>query len=80
MADFTLPPLPSEYEDPWFEARANFDLAVKERLEGALSDESLKDTYVTFLDEAGNPLVGKHVLVTVNTTTNEIEDITVEAL
>ena len=45
-----------------------------------LSEVELSATYVTFLDEAGNPLVGKHVLVTVNTTTNEIEDITVEVL
>ena len=37
----TLPALPAENEDPWYEKRNAFDLAVKSDLEGRLSDAEL---------------------------------------
>lgn len=40
---------------------------------------ALNATYVTYVDDVtGLPLVGKHVIITVNTTTNDITDIIVE--
>lgn len=44
-----------------------------------LQDAELAATYVTFVDDTtGLPLVGKHVTITVNATTNDITDILVE--
>lgn len=40
----TLPALPAENEDPWFEKRNAFDVAVKTDLEGRLSDAALSAT------------------------------------
>jgi hypothetical protein len=46
------------------------------RVEAALSA-----TYVTFVDSVtGLPLVGKHVIITVDQTTDDIADITVEEI
>jgi hypothetical protein len=45
-----------------------------------LAEDALTATYVRFLDTDGNPLVGKLVTITVNTDTDEIDDITVEEL
>ena len=45
MADVVLPDLPSENDDPWFEARAAFDTAVRQQLEGPLSESSLSKTF-----------------------------------
>lgn len=40
---------------------------------------ALNATYVSFVDDStGLPLVGKHVTITVNSTTNDITDILVE--
>lgn len=50
---------------------------VREQLTQA---PELAATFVRFLDTDGNPIVGKLVTITVNTTTNEIEDITAEAI
>jgi hypothetical protein len=36
-------------------------------------------TYVRFVDEGGNPLAGKHVVIKVSSTTGEILDIVAEA-
>ena len=41
----SLPPIPNENDDPWFEKRNNFDLAVKEELEGRLAQETLDAKY-----------------------------------
>jgi hypothetical protein len=41
----------------------------------------LSATYVTFVDSVtGLPLVGKHVIITVDQTTDDIADITVEEI
>lgn len=40
----TLPVLPNEWEDPWFEKQRAFDSAVKTALEGYLSPEALDFT------------------------------------
>jgi hypothetical protein len=40
----TLPVLPAENDDPWYEKRNAFDLAVKADLEGRLSDAELSAT------------------------------------
>lgn len=46
-----------------------------------LSDAELSATYVTFVDSVtGLPLVGKHVIITVDQTTDDIADITVEEI
>jgi hypothetical protein len=49
-----------------------------EDLTGRLSEPALSATFVRFLDENGDPLVGKLVTITVNSTTGEIDDITSE--
>jgi hypothetical protein len=50
-------------------------------LPARLADAALNATYVTYRDAStGLPLTGKHVTITVNTTTNEITDIVVEAI
>lgn len=43
----TLPVLPAENADPWYETRNTFDLAVKSDLEGRLSDAQLSGKYGT---------------------------------
>ena len=44
-----------------------------------LTEDSAAATYVTFVDSVtGLPLVGKHVTITVDQTTDDIADITVE--
>lgn len=43
-----------------------------------LDTDDAAATYVTFTDTDGDPLIGKHVTITVNTTTNEITDILIE--
>jgi hypothetical protein len=44
-------------------------------------EAALNATYVTFVDSVtGLPLVGKHVIITVDQTTDDIADITVEEI
>ena len=45
-----LPPLPSENEDPWIDAREAFDQAVKDNLENRLSDPALSAAIAEHLD------------------------------
>jgi hypothetical protein len=53
--------------------------AVTEAVEGRLSEAQLNAQFVTFRDTSGNPLA-RHVIITVNATTGEIEDIKSEAI
>ena len=62
--DFTIPPAVKV-------ADAN--------LPARLADGALNATYVTFVDAVtGLPLVGKHVIIKVDQTTDDISDIVVE--
>lgn len=46
---------------------------------GSVIGGALSATYVTFVDSVtGLPLVGKHVIITVDQTTDDIADIVVE--
>lgn len=54
-----LPPLPSQGQDPWYEARTTWDNAVKDALEGRLSEEQLNNT---FAPDRGTPAVGQTVV------------------
>lgn len=59
------------------------DAAVAAKIEDEGSDAraALNATYVTFVDSVtGLPLVGKHVIITVDQTTDDIADITVEEI
>lgn len=40
-----LPVLPSEGQDPWYDDRTNWDLAVKAEIEGRLSQAEMNQTY-----------------------------------
>lgn len=52
-----------------------FDKHIPDRLSGP----ALKATYVSFVDVVtGLPLVGKHVIIKVDQTTDDIADIVVE--
>jgi len=55
--------------------------ALGEYLPPFLEPETLNATYVTYVDSVtGLPLVGKHVIITVDQTTDDIADITVEEI
>ena len=41
--------------------------------------KALSATYARFVDESGNPLSGRHVVIKVSSTTGEILDIVAEA-
>lgn len=57
----------------------DFNRVPDKALPARLQDAALSATYVTFVDDTtGLPLVGKHVTITVNSTTNDITDILVE--
>jgi len=48
---------------------------------GTPTATALSATYVTYVDSVtGLPLVGKHVIITVDQTTDDIADITVEEI
>ena len=68
-----LPPLPAGAGFPIVDATSGEFLSTA-------VNESLSATFVRFLDENGDPLVGKLVTITVNSTTGEIDDITSEDL
>jgi hypothetical protein len=64
-----------------FEGRTGPITLEESDLPERLSDTSLSATYATFRDSVtGLPLTGKHVVFTVDQTTNQIVDIVVEAI
>jgi hypothetical protein len=69
--------------DPKPVTQAGLDAATTALAADPASDLAveLSATYVTFVDSVtGLPLVGKHVIITVDQTTDDIADITVEEI
>lgn len=61
---------------PGIDDELNFPPAVRQELTEA---PEFRGTFVRFVDENGNPLVGKHVVIKVNSATGDILDIVAEA-
>lgn len=60
-------------------APADTAIAAAINASGSATKTALSATYVTYVDSVtGLPLVGKHVIITVDQTTDDIADITVE--
>lgn len=59
-----LPELPGQNENPWFEKRSNFDLAVKGEIEGRLSEAELDATIEAYVPAASTTVRGTVELAT----------------
>jgi hypothetical protein len=62
-----------------FAALGTDDKLLDSQLPTHLTPTTLNATYAKFVDENGNPLAGKHVVIKVSSTTGEILDIIAEA-